>query len=47
MNLLSIIKYINIKKLTKWCLASLLLKQSDIDTMLYKIMLKDKVVKEE
>lgn len=30
------------KKLAKWCLASLLLKQSDIDTMLYKVMLKDR-----
>ena len=35
------------KKLAKWCLASLLLKQSDIDTMLYKIMLKNRAVKEE
>lgn len=35
------------KKLAKWCLASLLLKQSDIDTMLYKVMLKDRVVKED
>ena len=35
------------KKLAKWCLASLLLKQSDIDTMLYKVMLKNRAVKEE
>lgn len=33
------------KKLAKWCLASLLLKQNDIDTMIHKIMLKDRVVK--
>ena len=30
------------KKLAKWCLASLLLKQNDINTMLYKVMLKDR-----
>ncbi|WP_196758715.1 hypothetical protein [Streptobacillus moniliformis] len=35
------------KKLAKWCLASLLLKQNDIDTMIYKIMLKDRIVKVE
>lgn len=34
------------KKLAKWCLASLLLKQNDIDTMLYKVMLWNRVVKE-
>lgn len=34
------------KKLAKWCLASLLLKQNDIDTMLYRVMLKDRVVKD-
>lgn len=35
------------KKLAKWCLASLLLKQNDIDTMIHKIMLKDRIVKDE
>lgn len=35
------------KKLAKWCLASLLLKQNDINTMIYKIMLRDRVVKDE
>ncbi|APJ38621.1 hypothetical protein [Mycoplasmopsis pullorum] len=35
------------KKLAKWCLASLLLKQNDIDAMIHKIMLKDRVVKDE
>jgi Zn-finger DNA-binding domain protein len=34
------------KKLAKWCLASLLLKQSDTDNMLYKVMLKDRTIKE-
>ena len=34
------------KKLAKWCLASLLLKQSDIDTMLYRVMLKYRIVKD-
>ena len=34
------------KKLAKWCLASLLLKQSDIDNLLYKVILKDRIIKE-
>lgn len=34
------------KKLAKWCLASLLLKQSGIDTMLYKVVSRDRVVKD-
>lgn len=33
------------KKLANWCLANLLLKQNDIDNMLYQVMLKDRIVK--
>ena len=40
-------KILKYKKLAKWCLASFLLKQSDIDIMLYKVMLRDRVVKNE
>ncbi|WP_064612582.1 IS1/IS1595 family N-terminal zinc-binding domain-containing protein [Streptobacillus moniliformis] len=46
-NLAKHYKILKYKKLAKWCLASLLLKQNDIDTMIYKIMLKDRIVKVE
>ena len=45
-NLVKHYKISKYKKLAKWCLASLLLKQNDIYNMLYQVMLKDRTIKD-